>query len=235
VGRLEIEDGTLQALPILNKVALYFAEPKYRTLEVQKFECDFEKFREQTHLRNIILSSRGLLQIEGDLKIDGNKLDGLFDVGVPAAYLDKIPGAKTSVFKPGKDSLLWTQVKIGGDFDDITEDLSDRLIQAAFEDMMRRGLDMGIEAFSPETIEKYGGKDVLKNLNDVLKGDKGVIEGGLDTAKGLLDGITGSKKEENDEKKDDEKDDDEEKKKEDEGLIPDLPKVPDLDKILPFL
>jgi len=230
VGWLEIRDGTLQALPILNKVSYYLAEPKYRTLKFQKFECDFEKFREQTHLRNIILTSRELVQIEGDIKINGNNIDGLFDVGVPAAYLDKIPGAKDGVFKPGKDQLLWTKVRIGGDFDDITEDLSDRLLMAATEEMIRRALSMGGEAISPETIRilMEGGKGALEGLDDVLKGDKGVLEGGVDTAKGLLEGITGSNKE----------------KKGEGGLIPKIPKIPSIPSIpkipgipdiLPFL
>lgn len=218
LGSLEIIDGTLQALPILNKVSYYLAEPKYRTLKFQKFECDFEKFRDQTHLRNIVLSSRELVKIEGDLKIDGNNIDGLFDVGVPAFYLDKIPGAKTSVFKPGRDQLLWTKVKIGGDFDDITEDLSNRLLMAATEEMIRRALSMGGEAINPKTLENLikGGEGAFKNLEGVLKGDKGVIESGVDTAKELLEGITGAKKEKK------------EGEKKDGGLIPDL------NKLLPF-
>ncbi|MGJ8654901.1 MAG: hypothetical protein ACSHX6_00515 [Akkermansiaceae bacterium] len=225
-GWMEIQRGTLQALPILNTVSYYLAEPKYRTLSFEKFTCDYEKFRDQIHLRNIILSSKGLLKIEGDLKIDGSNLDGLFDVGVPASYLSKIPGAKASVFKPGKDQLLWTKVKIGGDFDDVTEDLSDRLMQAATEEMIRRALAMGGEVISPETINKLieGGSEVKNNLDEVLKGDKGVLEGGVGAAKGLLDGITGSKKKEKDGEEDEEKDGG--------GLIPNLPNLPD---VLPFL
>jgi hypothetical protein len=227
LGSLEIIDGTLQALPILDKVAEYLEEPKYLTLKFQKFECDFEKFREQTHLRNIVLTSSGLLQIEGDLKIDGENIDGLFDVGVPASYLDKIPGAKNGVFSPGKDQLLWTKVKIGGNFDDITEDLSDRLLIAGGMEFLRRFLNLGSENVSPKTIEKLmkGGKDISpeaieKLMKSFLNGDKGIIGSGVDTAKELLEGITGAKKEKKDGEKKDEK--------KDGGLIPDL------NKLLPF-
>jgi hypothetical protein len=225
-GKLEIANGTLQALPVLNEISIYLAEPKYRTLKFESFTCDFEKFRDEINLSNIKLISTGLIQVEGNLKIDGIKLDGLFDVGVPASYLENIPGAKNSVFQPGKDELLWTRVKIGGDFDNPTQDLSDRLINAAAEEMMRRAIEMGGELLSPKTMDKLkdASKGGLENLDDVLNGDKGVIEGGVDTAKGLLDGITGTKDKENPE---DEKDKDEEKKdeKKDEGLIPEIEKI----------
>lgn len=235
-GKLEILDGTLQALPILNDISLYLAETKYRTLKFESFKCDFEKYRDEINLRNIKLISTGLIQVEGDLKIDGIKLDGLFDVGVPESYLENIPGAKNSVFQPGKDGLLWTQVKIGGDFDNPTQDLSDRLLAAGAEEMLRRAIEMGVEVFSPKTVETLmnASKGGVENLNGVLNGDKGVIEGGLDTAKGILDDITGTKEKKNPEDKEneEEKEKDENKKnenKKDDGLIPDI------DKLLPFL
>ncbi len=229
-GWLEIQKGTLQALPILNKVSYYLAEPKYRTLEFQKFDCDFERVEDQITLRKIKLTSKELLQVEGNLKIDGENLDGIFDVGVPAFYLDKIPGAKNGVFKPGKDQLLWTKVKIGGTFDDITEDLSDRLIMAAGEEMIRRALSMGGEVISPETVGKLleGGKGVMDNATDILKGNKGILEGGVDTAKGVIEGLTGSNKKEDPNKN--------EEKEDGGGLMPELPEIPEIPKIpLPFL
>ena len=228
-GSLDILNGTLEALPVLSKISYYLAEPRFRTLEFEKFTCNFEKFRDGYELKQIVLSSGGLLKIEGDLKIEGESLNGLFDVGVPASFLSKIPGAKTSVFKPGRDQLLWAKVRIGGDFDNITEDLSDRLIHAATEEMIKRALSMGSEVLNPESIDNLieGGEGIKENIDEIFKGDKGLIDGGLDAAKGLLDGITGSNKKEGDE-------DDGEKRGG--GILPKLP-VPDLPKIpgLPFL
>lgn len=244
-GGIKIKDGKLLALPILDKVSYYLAEPKYRTLHFEKFTCDFDKFRDQIHLRNIILSSKGLLKIEGDLKIDGDRLDGLLDVGVPSSYLSQIPGSKTSVFKPGKDQLLWTKVKIGGTFDDVTQDLTDRLMKAATDEMIRRALEMGGEVISPETIKKLieGGGDVGKSLEGVLKGDQGILEGGMGAAKGLLDGITGSNKKEKDGgvfQREGRSIDDEGVDKGKGGIIPNIPNIPkipelpSLPDVLPF-
>ncbi len=238
VGKLEIKDGTLQALPVLNTVSIYLAEPKYRTLEFQKFSCDFEKFRDQTHLRNIVLESKGLIQVEGNLKIEGENLNGLFDIGIPSNYLENIPGAKNSVFQPGKDELLWAKVKIGGNFDDMTEDLSGRLMAAATEEMIKRTIEMGIQLADPETMKKFvdpktleqllnGGKGGIKNVEGILKGDKDLLEGGVGAAKGLLEGITGNKPAEKEPENKGEKDD--EKKEDDGGGI-----IPEIEKILPF-
>ena len=229
-GKIVIKNGTLEALPILNKIQYYLAEPKYRTLHFQEFSSDFEKYKEEIKLKNIVLKSSGLLHIEGDLKISGESLDGLFNVGVPATYISNIPGAKTSVFKPGKDQLLWAQVRVGGSFDDITEDLSGRLIAAATDEMIRRALSMGGEILNPDTIKKLlEGVGSVEGLTDLIEGDKNPVEGGIDAMKGVIKGITGTNKEE---KEDDKKG----------GILPDLPKTPALPELpelpelpLPFL
>ncbi|MFT5906268.1 MAG: hypothetical protein ACI9E1_001875 [Cryomorphaceae bacterium] len=233
VGSLEIRDGTLKALRILETVSEYLKEKKYLRLKFQKFECDFEKFDDHIDLRNIVLISQGLVQIEGDLKIDGENIDGLFNVGVPASYIINILGEKNGVFTPGKDQLLWTKVKIGGNFDDITEDLSDRLIIAGGLEFMRRLLKIGGQDINPETIEKLlkssqdiSPETIEKLMKGVLKGDKGILGEGMDTAQGILNGITGSNKKDDKEKDHAEKDDEEKK---DGGLIPDLK------NLLPFL
>lgn len=241
-GRLEIENGTLEALPILEKVSYYLAEPKYRTLQFEKFECDFEKQGDMINIRNIFLVNEELLRIEGNLLINGRGLDGVFNLGVPASYLANIPGAKNRVFRSGKDGMLWTSVNIGGDFDNITEDLSGRLIKAATNEMIERALAMGGEVISPEMVSQLveGGKETVDNIGKMLKGDKGAIEGGVNTAKGILDSLTGSdEKADADRKQSEDKNQKEEVEKNrgiEDKIIPELPGIPKIPKIpLPFL
>jgi len=226
-GELEIINGALQFLPVLEKISKYLDEPRYRTLNFENFRCDFEKYRDQYHLRNVILQSKELIMIEGDLEIKGDKLDGKFQVGMPPHYLEKIPGAKYNVFKPGKEDLYWTSVKIGGTIDEVSEDLTDRLIQAATEETLKRMLKMGEDVLSPETLGKIKGvgDTTTENLSKVLNGEKTAVEGATDVLQSALEGLTGSKE-------NDVKEGNKQKGKKDGGLIPKLPGVSDLP--LPF-
>ena len=220
-GHLEIENGTLEALPVLNKVAYYLADSKYRTIQFETFECDFEKRGEVITLKNIILSSKGLLKVEGNLEIDGEKLDGRFDIGLPANKLTNIPGAETIVFKAGKDKLHWATVNIGGVIGDIKEDLTDRLIAAAGRRMVEGALEMGGALLKPEMREKI--MDAPSDVLDIIDGEKSLKDG--------LNGLLNFNKKKTTEKEDQTEEEDDKQKEEEEenkGLFPKLPSIPDV-------
>ncbi len=244
VGQIEINDGTLMALPLLDVISKQFFEPKYKTLRFDKFECVVEKYRDEITLRDIILDSPGLLKVEGYLRIEGERINGLLDVGVPEVYISKIPGARGKVFKHGKDGLLWAKVKIGGTLDNITEDLKDRLVNAAIDAAIGDIFKMTGQVVNPkmvkkllhtegsnlEIIEKLMDKNKVMNPKVLLnllrggagsKGGNGLMENGLEAVEGVFEAVTGSGNGEGGKKKD-------EGKKKDGGLIPDL------NKILPF-
>ncbi len=232
-GRLEILDGTLEALPVLEKIAIYLADPKYRTISFEKFECDFEKYEDRIKLSNIVLSSKGLLKIQGDIVIDGRKLDGLFEVGLPAEKLSRIPGAEDSVFMLGKEHLNWAQVNIGGTVGDIEEDLVDRLIAAAGKRYLEKALGMSDDLIKPESVKQA--TDVAGEAFKILKGDKSLG----DSISGIL-GTNNKKPREDTEKKEDknqqEEGNDAGEKEKEKAVLPipipvDPRKIPDL---LPF-
>ena len=198
-GELEILDGQLRALPVLDTMAQYFSKD-YQTVDFQKFECDFMKFGDQYEMSNLVLISKGLIQLEGDLKINGVNIDGLLNVGLPSKSLSKLPGARGNVFKRGKDGLYWAQIKIGGTFGNITNDIKDRLIQAAIDAGIKDLFKLGEGVLDPDTAAKILNLGVengvpLEDLPNMLKADngllKGGIEGGSEVLKGLLKGITG--------------------------------------------
>ncbi len=194
-GHIDILDGQLKALPLLDTMAQYFSED-YRTVDFQEFSCDVEKYRDTYGLKNLKLVSAGLIQVEGDLEIDGEKLDGAFDVGIPAKNLLALPGAKDNVFKRGKDGLYWTRVEVGGVIGAVTNDLKDRMIQAAIDAGFSELLNI-----TPDAAKKIieGGLEngvPVKQIQGLLNDDKGLVKEGLkgaaDAAKGLLNGITGA-------------------------------------------
>ena len=187
-GKLSIQSGVITALPMLDALAAYADTRRFRVLNLNEAHTDWRWKKGELALTDFVLSSDGLVRLEGSLTIQGRNLDGLFRLGLAPGTLATIPGAETDVFVAGERGLLWTPLRITGTLDDPKEDLTDRLITAA-----------GLRMFDqiPETGEK-----VIKFTRSVLGDDpnkavdKGakIIEKGsgiiLD-ASGILDGLLG--------------------------------------------
>ena len=133
IGDLELNNGNLMALPVLDRIAAYTATDRFRRLDLRKATMKFRHQGERLELSDIVIVSDGLMRIEGKLIIEGGRLDGDLKLGVTPRTLATIPGASTRVFHSGKDDMLWTPVKITGTTKFPREDLSDRLIAAGFE------------------------------------------------------------------------------------------------------
>ncbi|MEP4078769.1 hypothetical protein [Haloferula sp.] len=185
-GSLEVLGGTLTALPVLDHLAAYGGNPRFRRLTLNDAKADYYWKDGSLTVSNLELGSDGLIRLEGMLRVaPDDRIDGRFDLGLAPGTLARIPGAETKVFLPGKQGLLWTKLRITGTVDDPEEDLTDRLIEAAGERMFE---------MLPET-----GEQVLKFTRSVAAGDfdsavddgKAVIKQGedlLDAGKLLLDG-----------------------------------------------
>ncbi len=187
-GKLTIQGGVLTALPMLDALAAYADTRRFRVLQLNEAHTDWRWKTGELNLTNLVLSSDGLVRLEGTITIRGRNIDGIFRLGLAPGTLATIPGAETDVFIPGERGLLWSPLRITGTLDDPKEDLTDRLIAAA-----------GLRMFDqiPETGEK-----VIKFTRSVLGDDpnkainKGVkiIEQGtgiLREASGVLDGFLG--------------------------------------------
>ena len=168
-GHLRIRDGMLTALPLLDKISAYANTSRFRRLSLNEASLDFEKVGEHIKLANIVLSSEGLVRVEGVMEIEGNEISkGDLRIGITPWTLVHIPGAETKVFKRGDLGLLWTPLKVSGTLDAPQEDLSDRLIDAAKERMFEILPSIGGYAL------KFTGKPIGEATKMVLK-EKGVI------------------------------------------------------------
>ncbi|MDB4578643.1 hypothetical protein N9105_04980 [Akkermansiaceae bacterium] len=154
-GSLELNQGILTALPILDRIAAYTNAVRFRHLALSEASLDFRKEGERIEFTKIKLASEGLVRIEGRLTVEGNVIrEGNFRVGITPGTLVHIPGAETTVFQRGELGLLWAPMRVSGTLDAPKEDLSDRLIEAA-----------GLRMF--EMIPATG-EWVLKNTNKVV-------------------------------------------------------------------
>jgi len=130
-GTIELIGGKLEALPVLNRLAVFTGSEQFRRLELQKARADYTWTPTRLTLQRLTMESTGLLRVEGGCVTEKGVVNGEFDVGVAAATLRWLPGARGRVFTVERDGYRWTKVKVQGTTDNIQEDLSTRLITAA--------------------------------------------------------------------------------------------------------
>ncbi len=137
-GSIQLIDGRMEALPVLNRLAVFTGSEQFRQLQLHKARTDYMWTPTRLTLQKLAMESTGLLRIEGGCVVEKDVITGEFDVGVSAGTLRWLPGARTRVFTVERDGYQWTKVKVQGPTDNIQEDLSTRLITAAgaelFED-----------------------------------------------------------------------------------------------------
>lgn len=207
-GYVEVRDGVLTALPMLDSIAAFTLVRDFKALKFSKFSCQFVKHGELLELSDIQLHCDRLLRVEGYLTLRGEKLDGRLEVGLMPGTLRHIPGAEEKIFLRGKDGMSWASVKIGGTLDDVEEDLTDRMIAAAGERMFEMVGGKQILKFGEAVLGKgktpggdvikdggekviETGKEIFDAGKDVLDGKKDPIRAGADVLEKGLGGIFG--------------------------------------------
>lgn len=176
-GDLHLKDGLLTAIPLLESIAAYTRNDRFKRLALNETSADFEKRGDLIQLRNLVVQSDGLSRLEGSLTIQGRAIDGNFQLGVTPGTLRWIPGAERTVFTQAEDGFLFTSVQVSGTLDNPKENLSARLIGAAVESLVedapQKALDTARDAMrdpaaAPGTLIDQG-KKVLDSLVPLLK------------------------------------------------------------------
>lgn len=152
-GTLQLEQARLEALPVLNQVALFTRTEQFRSVKLSKATARFKRDGHGLTVDQIIAESTGLIRIEGSFFVANQQIDGLFDVGVAPSTLQWLPGSQERVFTISRDGYLWTKMRLTGPVDSPKEDLSNRLVAAAggavvdkVESTARDALQFGKEA-----------------------------------------------------------------------------------------
>jgi hypothetical protein len=198
-GRLTLHNGVLTALPMLDALAAYADTRRFRVLALNEAHTDWQWSKDVLSLQNLVLSSEGLVRLEGNITLRGRELDGTFRLGLAPGTLATIPGAETDVFLPGERGLLWTPLRITGTLDRPKEDLTDRLIAAAGLRMFDQIPETGEKAikFTRSVLGEPSSKTVEKGLEIIEKNSDAIREVG-----GILDGILGGGRKEKPKQKD---------------------------------
>lgn len=191
-GSIEITNGALTALPVLDTLAAYTDVLRFRRLSLHTAQCDFSIEGETQHFTNIQIINQGLVALEGSLTVRSRTLDGTFQLGVTPGTLVAIPGAEEKVFTTRRGGMIWTPLRISGTIDNPKEDLKERLYRAAQDRLFETLPESG------QLVLKYSGEAAEENARRILEesskilsnptspeqlieSSSTILEGGLDT------------------------------------------------------
>ncbi|MFY7818737.1 MAG: hypothetical protein ACOVRB_10275 [Akkermansiaceae bacterium] len=203
-GHMQIDQGMLTALPILDKLAAYSQSLRFRTLTLHDAECDYEWSGNYIVLTNVKIGSEGLARMEGKITFSRSgpelpyQLNGDFRVGLAPGTLAQIPGAEEDVFQPGERGLLWAPMHVSGTMADPKEDLSERLMAAAGARMFEIIPATGVKVlkYTQQVVEDVSsGNGVVNQAVDVggkvLETGTEAVDQAVQGTKGVVDGVLG--------------------------------------------
>ena len=135
-GTLNLTNGQIEALPVLNKIATFTRTVQFRKIVLQKAEADFVWTVSNLNGSRLLLESQGLIRVEGSFVVQQGNMNGLFQVGVTPASLRWLPGSQERVFTQERAGFVWTAVRVSGPLISLHEDLSPRLVAAAKDQIL---------------------------------------------------------------------------------------------------
>ena len=159
-GHFDLREGQLEALPVLDQLALFSSSVRYRHAVVQRGGADFVWTPNSLQVRNLVVESEGLLRVEGGFTVRARQIDGSFQVGVAVSSVRWVNELGASVFDlPQHDGYAWTTMRVTGPVDHPKEDLTGRLAASASENIIHKA-QQGTGAVL----------DTAHSLLDLLKG-----------------------------------------------------------------
>ncbi len=160
-GTIALADGELEALPVLDQIAAFTRTQQFRRLKLTRASAEFRHTGPKLAVTNFIAESEGLIRMEGNFTIEGDRIDGTFQVGVTSTSLQWLPGSQARVFTESRAGYLWTPMRMSGPLSKPEEDLTPRLIAAAGDAAIET-----VKGAVNETIKT--GKDAVKSAFDLL-------------------------------------------------------------------
>ncbi len=148
-GWAEVDDGRLESLPILEQISVFTGSERFRRIPLHTLRADFSWASGRLEVSDAIAESEALMKVEGDCAVERGLIDGRFDLGLSDEGLRWVPGGRRQVFTTPRANYYWTKVRVTGPVDRPQEDLSDRLISAAGDELMetaKEKLGEGVDA-----------------------------------------------------------------------------------------
>ncbi len=206
-GRLYMQKGLVEALPLLNDVKMRNSYP-YRNLVIHEASCKvtYPYTEESLNISDawlfddIDIQSKGKIQVKGHVIVGKDRsLGGSLLIGLPQAVVSTLSSGEEStvsqIFNAGSDeTYAWLRINLSGTIDDPKQDLSIRLEQMATTYALSQA-----DSAANTILKLIGGassndEDDNDNDDEADKSDSSeeapsLFQQGSDAAKGLLESI----------------------------------------------
>lgn len=134
-GELNFADAEFHDVPTLDQIAALTRHPQFAHLKMSEMRGRYDWNGTRLEVSDLQLEAKQLFRIEGHFTVADKEIDGDFQIGASADVLDSIPGAREKVFTKAHDGYFWTTMKMSGPLKHPREDLKDRLVAAAQEQL----------------------------------------------------------------------------------------------------
>ncbi len=187
-GAVRIDRAHLRGGTVMDQIARLTSEPGYSNMPLHEARMTFSFENERLRCKEIVIESRGLLAIHGEMTLSERFMDGEFEVGVPVSSLRRLPGSATAVFRREENGYRWTTVKVAGPIDQLENDLIGRLMTAPLAATL-----IGVNNTLGAGIGLVGGTTdlFLRGARTTGEGVKTLGEGSGKAAGSILNGAVG--------------------------------------------
>jgi hypothetical protein len=176
-GTIDLRDGRLELLPVLDSLAAHTKNDAFRRLTITRAQTRFRRAGGRLELSGFSLDGP-TLRLTGGCRVEDGRIDGTFEVGIAPGTLRWVPGAESRVFAREEGGFRWTTMRVVGPVESPAEDLSERLVDAAvaqtIEEVPNRVIDAAGQAVGAakdlgDRALETGGR-VLEKGGDLLRG-----------------------------------------------------------------
>lgn len=193
-GRVRLKEGSLTALPVLDRLAVYTGVERFKRLTLDVAETELDATQGVLVFEKIVLQSLGLMRLEGHLTVRGEELDGSFMLGVTPETLRWMPGTQKHVFTEsnpnGPAGMVWTTLRVTGTRSAPREDLTARILAGAGRAVLEAPGQVATQA-GELLLTPVLGKDAASSPGDVIKNATEAGGKAVETGVKLLEGLGG--------------------------------------------
>ena len=155
-GSLLIDNGRVEDVPLLNKLAELAQKKSFERLDLNECSLAFAWHYPEIDIKDISIQEKGKFRIEGEISINRQVLRGTIKLGLTREYLDWLPNPE-EVFSRRSSGYVWTDVHLSGTIDDPRQDLSQRIIEL-FKESPGAYLGLLFRQFSEWLKKTFGGE-----------------------------------------------------------------------------
>jgi hypothetical protein len=136
-GELRFLRAEVHDVATLDNIAALTRHPEFAHLKLSELRGRYKWTGTRLEVTDLRLEEKKLFRIEGAFVIEDKQIEGTFQLGATADVLNSIPGAREKVFTEARDGYFWTSLKLSGPLKHPREDLKQRLVAAAEEQLAK--------------------------------------------------------------------------------------------------